>query len=119
VAAECAAKFFELGDAARQYPLRYMLYVTPVKPEHRATLPAVTHVDGSARVQTVFKEHSPFYYDLINRFGQATGVPVVLNTSFNLRGEPIVNTPENAFSTFSRSEMDCLVLGNFLIEKRN
>jgi carbamoyltransferase len=119
VAAECAAKFFELGDAAQQYPLRYMLYVTPVKPEHRAALPAVTHVDGTARVQTVFKEHSPLYYKLIKRFGQATGVPVVLNTSFNLRGEPIVNTPENAFSTFSRSEMDCLVLGNFLIEKRN
>ena len=119
VAAECATKFFELGAVAQQYPLRYMLYVTLVKPEHRATLPAVTHVDGTARVQTVFEQHSPLYYKLIKRFGQATGVPVVLNTSFNLRGEPIVNTPENAFSTFSRSEMDCLVLGNFLIEKRN
>jgi carbamoyltransferase len=116
-AAECAAKYFEMEDAARQYPARYMLYVMPVKPEHHATLPAITHVDGTARVQTVFKEHSPLYYGLIERFGQATGVPIVLNTSFNLRGEPIVTTPANAFSTFSRSEMDCLVLGDFLIEK--
>ncbi len=117
VTAECATKYFEMDQAARQYPARYMLYVMPVRPEHRATLPAITHVDGTARVQTVFREHNPLYYGLIERFGQATGVPVVLNTSFNLRGEPIVTTPANAFSTFSRSEMDCLVLGNFLIEK--
>lgn len=117
VAAECAAKYFELEGAAHHYPLRYMLYVMPVRRERREELPATTHVDGSARVQTVFREHSPLYYGLIERMGQATGVPVVLNTSFNLRGEPIVTTPENAFSTFSRSEMDCLALGNFLIEK--
>jgi carbamoyltransferase len=117
VVAEAAPTYFELGDAVNQYPLRYMLYVTPVKPEHHATLPAITHVDGSARVQTVYREQSPLYYGLIERFGQATGVPVVLNTSFNLRGEPIVTTPANAYSTFSRSQMDCLVLGNFLIEK--
>jgi carbamoyltransferase len=94
-----------------------MLYVVPVKPDHYATLPAITHVDGTGRLQTVFKEQSPRYYSLIERFGQATGVPVVLNTSFNLKGEPIVNTPANAFHTFSKSEMDTLVLGNFLIEK--
>jgi carbamoyltransferase len=116
-AAECASKYFEMDRIAQHYPARYMLYVMPVRPEHHATLPAVTHVDGTARVQTVFREHNPLYYGLIERFGQATGVPVVLNTSFNLRGEPIVTTPANAFSTFSRSEMDCLVLGNFLIEK--
>jgi carbamoyltransferase len=116
-AAESASKYFQLDDAVKQYPARYMLYVMPVKPEHHATLPAITHVDGTARVQTVFKEHSPVYYGLIERFGQATGVPVVLNTSFNLRGEPIVTTPANAYSTFSRSEMDGLVLGDFLIEK--
>jgi carbamoyltransferase len=116
-AAECAAKYFQMDNAAQQYPARYMLYVMPVKPEHHATIPAVTHVDGTARVQTVFKEHNPLYYGLIERFGQATGVPIVLNTSFNLRGEPIVTTPANAFSTFSRSEMDCLVLGDFVIDK--
>jgi carbamoyltransferase len=118
VAAECATKYFALNGAAQQYPLRYMLYVTPVNDAHRNDLPAITHVDGTARVQTVYREQSPVYYGLIERFGQATGVPVVLNTSFNLRGEPIVTTPANAFSTFSRSEMDCLVLGNFLIEKQ-
>lgn len=118
VAAESATKYFEMDGAARQYPARYMLYVMPVKPEHHATLPAVTHVDGTARVQTVLREHNPLYYGLIERFGRATGVPVVLNTSFNLRGEPIVTTPANAYSTFSRSEMDCLVLGQFLIEKQ-
>ena len=117
VAAECASKYFDLDGAAQQYPLRYMLYVMPVRPERRDELPATTHVDGSARVQTVFREHSPLYHGLIERMGQATGVPVVLNTSFNLRGEPIVTTPQNAFSTFSRSEMDCLVLANFLVEK--
>jgi carbamoyltransferase len=119
VLAECATKYFALDHAAQQYPLRYMLYVTPVKPDHRAELPAITHVDGTARVQTVYRDVSPLYYGLIERFGRASGVPVVLNTSFNLRGEPIVTTPQNAFSTFSRSEMDCLVLGNFLIEKKS
>ena len=95
-----------------------MLYVVPVKPEGQAILPAITHVDGTGRLQTVFKEESPRYYKLIERFGQATGVPVILNTSFNLKGEPIVNTPANAFSTFSKSEMDSLVLGNFVVDKQ-
>jgi carbamoyltransferase len=65
----------------------------------------------------VFRDQNPRYYGLIERFGQATGVPVILNTSFNLKGEPIVTTPANAYSTFSKSEMDCLVLGNSLVEK--
>jgi carbamoyltransferase len=68
-------------------------------------------------LQTVDQATSPRYYQLIRRFGEATGVPVLLNTSFNLRGEPIVNTPQEAFMTFSRSEMDLLVLGQYLIEK--
>jgi carbamoyltransferase len=117
VLAECAETYFELPRAAQHYPARYMLYVVPVKQSANGVLPAITHVDGTGRLQTVFRDQSPRYYGLIERFGQATGVPVVLNTSFNLRGEPIVNTPANAFSTFSKSEMDCLVLENFLIEK--
>jgi carbamoyltransferase len=117
VLAEYAEKYFELPNAARHLPARYMLYVVPVRQNQQATLPAITHVDGTGRLQTVFREQSPRYYRLIERFGQATGVPVVLNTSFNLRGEPIVNTPGNAFNTFSKSEMDCLVMENFLIEK--
>jgi carbamoyltransferase len=117
VLAESAEKYFELPEAMRHYPARYMLYVVPVRPEHHATLPAITHVDGTGRLQTVFREQSPRYYNLIERFGQATGVPVVLNTSFNLRGEPVVNTPANAFSSFSKSEMDALVLENFVVDK--
>ncbi|HTS12890.1 MAG TPA: carbamoyltransferase [Candidatus Limnocylindrales bacterium] len=117
VLAKHAETYFDLPDAARHFPARFMLYVAPVKKKQQATLPAVTHVDGTGRLQTVFREQNARYYRLIEKFGEATGVPVVLNTSFNLKGEPIVNTPENAFSTFSRSEMDCLVLGDFVVEK--
>jgi len=117
VLAECAERYFELPNACQHYPARYMLYVVPVKESAHSTLPAITHVDGTGRLQTVFKEQSPRYYKLIERFGQATGVPVILNTSFNLRGEPIVTTPANAFHTFKTSEMDTLVLENFMIEK--
>jgi len=117
VLAECAEKYFQLPNAAKHSPARYMLYVVPVRQDQQATLPAITHVDGTGRLQTVFREQSPRYYHLIERFGQATGVPVVLNTSFNLKGEPIVNTPANAFNTFSKSEMDALVLENFIVDK--
>lgn len=117
VLAECAEKYFELPHATQHYPARYMLYVVPVRQAQQSNLPAITHVDGTGRLQTVFRDQSPRYYKLIERFGQATGVPVILNTSFNLRGEPIVTTPANAFNTFSKSEMDCLVLDNYLVEK--
>ena len=117
VLAEQAENYFDLPNAASHYPARYMLYVVPVKPEKRTALPAITHVDGTGRLQTVFREQSPRYYSLIERFGQATGLPVVLNTSFNLKGEPIVTTPANAFHTYSSSEMDTLVLGNFIVDK--
>jgi carbamoyltransferase len=117
VLADCAEQYFEIHGSNRHYPARYMLYVVPVKANQRSALPAITHVDGTARLQTVFREESSRYYRLIERFGQATGVPVVLNTSFNLKGEPIVNSPADAFNTFSKSDMDALVLENFLIEK--
>jgi carbamoyltransferase len=117
VLAESAERFFDLPDAARHYPARFMLYVVDVKEGQADVLPAITHVDGTARLQTVHKTESPLYYKLIDRFGQATGVPVILNTSFNLKGEPIVTTPANAFSTFSRSGMDTLVLGNCVVRK--
>ncbi len=117
VLAECAENYFDLPQATSHYPARYMQYVVPVKPHAHSILPAITHVDGTGRLQTVFKDQSPRYYKLIERFGQATGVPVILNTSFNLRGEPIVTTPANAFSTFSKSEMDTLVLDNFVVDK--
>jgi carbamoyltransferase len=94
-----------------------MLLVADVKEDKREQIPAVTHVDGTGRLQTVFEETNPLYYRLIQRFGEATGTPVVLNTSFNLRGEPIVATPENAYRTFTRSEMDVLVMGSYVITK--
>jgi carbamoyltransferase len=117
VLAQQAEFYFELPEARKHFPARYMLYVVPTKENQRENLAAVTHVDGTARVQTVSRKQNQRYYDLIERFGQATGVPVVLNTSFNLKGEPLANTPADAVSTFCRSEMECLVIGDFLIEK--
>ena len=114
---ERAGEFFDLDTPERHLPARFMLLVTPVRDSARDRLPAVTHVDGSARLQTVVAGTNPRYYRLIERFGQATGLPVVLNTSFNLRGEPIVNTPAEALSTFQRSGMDGLVMGNTLVLK--
>jgi carbamoyltransferase len=112
-----ASEFFDLPEPQRHFPARFMLYVVPVVRGKDAVLPAITHVDGSARLQTVDPEVSPLYHDLIEAFGTATGVPVILNTSFNLKGEPIVSSPAEAFSTFSRCGMDVLVLGNHIVEK--
>ncbi|MDZ7379824.1 MAG: hypothetical protein ONB06_10835 [candidate division KSB1 bacterium] len=117
VLAEQAERFFDLPDTPRHYPARFMLYVVPVKDGQGAVVPAITHVDHSARLQAVHRSESRLYYRLIERFGEATGVPVVMNTSFNLKGEPIVTSPENAFNTFARSGMDALVLGHTIIRK--
>jgi len=117
VLAERAGEYFQLLDPPRHYPARFMLYVVDVKNAKRDLIPAVTHVDGTARLQTVSKELNPRYYQLIETFGQATGIPIILNTSFNLKGEPIVNTPHEALHTFSQSGMDVLVLGDYVIEK--
>ncbi|MCZ6634348.1 MAG: hypothetical protein O7G87_13160 [bacterium] len=117
VLVEKAEEYFELSDPAKHDPARFMLLVSPVREDKRDVIPAVTHVDGTGRLQTVFEETNPLYYKLIQRLGEATGVPVILNTSFNLRGEPIVSTPEDAYLTFSRSEMDMLVMGQYLVYK--
>jgi carbamoyltransferase len=117
VLVECAEKYFDISQALYHDPARYMLYVVPVRENQRCALPAITHVDGTGRLQTVFRDQSQRYYRLIEHFGQATGIPVLLNTSFNLKGEPIVNTPAEAFHTFSKSGMDDLVLENFLVGK--
>ncbi|HYL87077.1 MAG TPA: carbamoyltransferase [Candidatus Angelobacter sp.] len=95
----------------------FMILTAQVRPEKRSVIPSVTHVDGSARPQTVEKEISPLYWRLIDEFGKRTGVPVILNTSFNLRGEAIVHTPTDAIRTFFSSGMDALVIGSFLVEK--
>ena len=115
VLAERCSEFFELPNALDHYPADFMLYVVPVVEEKREVLPAITHVDGSGRLQTIRQSTNPAYHRVVEKFGEATGVPVVLNTSFNLKGEPIVETPANAFNTFSRSEMDVLYLGNFIV----
>lgn len=115
VLVERTDEFFTLPEAARQYPARFMLYVTPVK--RPDLLPAVTHVDGTGRLQTVARTSDSCYHRLIELFAQATGIPALLNTSFNLKGEPIVSTPAEAFATFSRSGMDWLVLGPYLVTK--
>jgi carbamoyltransferase len=93
----------------------YMLLVAKVKkPE---VIPAITHIDGTGRLQTVSKKSNPLYYNLINEFFNQTGVPVLINTSMNVRGEPIVNTPEQAFSMLLKTDMDAIVMGNYLIQK--
>jgi carbamoyltransferase len=131
---EHVAEYFELdGDSP------YMLLVAPVKKERqipmdsesqqlwgieqlnvvRSDLPAITHIDYSARIQTVHPETNQDYYDLLRAFRDRTGCPVLINTSFNVRGEPIVCTPEDAYRCFMRTHMDSLVLGSFLLEKTN
>lgn len=117
VLAESAAEYFGLEHADQHYPARFMLYVVDVREDKRDRIPAVTHVDGTGRLQAVHQNTNHRYWRLIDRFRQATGIPVVLNTSFNLRGEPIVNTAGESFSTFMRSGMDLLVLGDYLIDK--
>ena len=111
-----------LAEVADQYiesatDSPFMILTAQVKPEKRSVIPSVTHVDGSARPQTVERSVNPLYWRLIHEFGQRTGVPVVMNTSFNLRGEPIVCTPTDAIRTFFSSGMDALVIGSYVVEK--
>ena len=96
-------------------PSPYMLMVAPVKKPEQ--IPAVTHVDGTGRLQTVSKKSNPLYYDLINEFYKITKVPVIINTSMNVMGEPIVNTPEQAYQMIVKTDMDCIVMGNNLVRK--
>jgi carbamoyltransferase len=99
------------------YDSPFMILTAQVRPEKRSIIPSVTHVDGSARPQTVERGVNPLYYRLIEEFGKRTGVPVVMNTSFNLRGEAIVHTPTDAIRTFFSSGMDALIIGTFLLTK--
>ena len=95
-----------------------MLFIFDVRPEKADKIPAVRHVDGTARVQTINRQQNPAYYDLLQAFHRRTGVPVLVNTSFNTRGEPIVCTPRDAVESFWTSPLDALVIGSFLLEKR-
>ena len=96
-------------------PSPYMLMVAPVKKPDK--IPAVTHVDGTGRVQTVSKNSNPFYHKLISKFHELTGVPVIINTSMNVRGEPIVNTPEQAYKMLTKTDMDYLFMKNFMVKR--
>jgi len=113
VLVEHAADYFDCRDASP-----YMLFNFQVHENQQSTIPAVTHVDGSSRIQTVARDENPVFYDLIDRFRRLTGLPVLLNTSFNLRGHPIVNTPEEAFATFCSGGIDFLLMGRYLIDKQ-
>lgn len=105
------------GDYFDQmYPDPFMIKVYNVLPERRREIPAVTHVDGTGRLQTVEQQHAPLYWSLINAFGELTGTPVVLNTSFN-ENEPVVQSPAEAIDCFVRTHMDALAIGNYLIVK--
>lgn len=109
---EYLSEYFE-----HDHPSPFMLHVYAIRPEKRASLAAVTHVDGTGRLQTVSRRENPLYYDLIEGFRKLTGLPVVLNTSFN-ENEPIVCTPQEAIDCFQRTRMDMLVLGSFVAERR-
>jgi carbamoyltransferase len=109
--------YFGLDEPERHYPARFMLLVVPVHPDKWDVIPAVTHAGGTGRLQTVTREQNPRYYRIVEKFGEATGVPVLMNTSFNLRGEPIVTTPRNALNTFMKSGLDVLLLDRFLVRK--
>jgi carbamoyltransferase len=113
------ATFIEHPEGKGLLPGKFMLAVAPIRLERRETIPAVTHVDGTGRLQVVERSTNPLYYGLIEAFEAETDVPVVLNTSFNLKGEPIVNRPEEAISTYLRSDMDALVMGSFVLSKSN
>ena len=95
-----------------------MLFVHPVKESKKSVIPAVTHVDGTARIQTVNEKDNPVYYGLINAFYRLTGVPVLLNTSFNIKGEPIIETPSDALKSFIKADMDCLCIGHYVVTKK-
>jgi carbamoyltransferase len=107
------AEWFETDDE-----VPFMMQVFQIRPEKRKEIPAVTHVDGSGRLQTVSAESNPLYHRLIDTFREITGVPILLNTSFN-ENEPVVCRPEEALDCFLRTRMDLLVLGNFLISRNS
>lgn len=110
---ERAAEWFELQGRSA-----YMLRVVPVRPERRERIPSVVHVDGTARVQTLAQAENPGYWSIIKAFDRLTGVPLVLNTSFNLAGKPIVETPADALACFEATQIDLLVLGASVVSKR-
>lgn len=112
VLAEYAEEYFDIGQESP-----HMLFAVQVKPGKKDEIPATVHVDGSCRVQTVKESNNPRFRGLIEAFHRRTGVPVLLNTSFNVKGQPIVNSPEDAIDCFKSTSIDCCVIGDFFLEK--
>ena len=118
VCIEDALKYFEC-DSPVPESTDFMLMVYPIREEYRGKIPAVTHVDGSGRLQTIKREQNSLYYDLIKEFGKLSGIPILTNTSFNIRGEPIVCTPSDAYKCMMGTGIDYLVMDNFLIKRED
>lgn len=118
VIVEAAANFFHM-EKGEEDTFAHMLYGVPVRPQYRTRLPAITHVDGSARVQTVWREQNERFWLLLSEFGRLTGVPILLNTSFNVRGQPIVCNPKEAIETFVLANLDALVIGNYVLVRKD
>jgi len=110
--------YFEC-DVPIPEPADYMLMVYPIKKEWQKKIPSVTHVDGSGRLQTIRKNQNPLYYDLIKKFGEFSGVPILINTSFNIRGEPIVCSPYNAYKCMMGTGIDYLVIDKFIVKRED
>lgn len=113
---EAVPEYFDMLEPGSNYMARFMLTVERFREGPGALVPAVNHL-GTGRLQNLRRDWNPRYYDVVQQFGQATGVPVLINTSFNLRGEPIVNTPTDALKTFRNSDIDTLVMGNHIVRK--
>jgi len=113
-----ALKYFEC-DKPIPSPTDFMLMVYPIKKQFHKKIPSVTHVDGSGRLQTIRRKQNESYYDLIKAFGRLSGIPILINTSFNIRGEPIVNTPYDAYKCMMGTGIDYLIMDNFLIKRQD
>jgi carbamoyltransferase len=113
---EYTKKYF-ITDKNISISTDYMLLVYPFRSSVKSKIPAVVHVDGTGRLQTIDEISNPKYYQLIKAYSQKTGIPLILNTSFNVKGEPIVCTPQDAIKCFLHTEIDYLVLDNYLIKK--
>ncbi|MCX6159984.1 MAG: nodulation protein [Ignavibacteriae bacterium] len=109
----------EYFDMTGLYNSPFMLFVVPVKEKYRSVIPAVTHVDGTSRIQTVSKKTNLLFHKVLTEFKKLTAIPVILNTSFNVRNEPIVCSPKDAINCFMSTDIDCIAIGNYYIEKRN
>lgn len=116
---EKAKDYFEIGGLEHEHLTNFMLAVFPVKPKMKKVIPATTHIDGTGRLQIISEKQNSRYYNIIKKFGKKTGVYVLMNTSFNLKGEPIVNSPQNAMKTFTTSGLDLLVLERYIVKKED